>query len=208
ELGKGNGRLLLALSLGSRAAQGVVLDHEAVEPIERLLLVLDPIPELVRGRADGLLEQRQQQLLLPAEVLVEAPQRLSRLLDHVLDGEVLPWRAVAQQLEGGVDEALHAALGPHSCGVERPRYSLLPPAGGGRFGCRLVGGHVGNPTAPEKRTSLFLSRKSGSQTAGSATASSLSDHRSAPSACPTPRPGNATVTGKRYAQTSRLPPRA
>src|SRR5205085_7312396 len=201
---KGEGRLLLALSLGSRAAQGVVLDHEPMQLVEWLLLVLDPSLELIRCRADGLLEERQQQLLLPAEVLVEAPQRLPRLLDHVLDGEVLPRLAVAQQLEGGVDEALHAVLGPHPCRVERSGHSLLPPAGGGRFGCRLVGGHTGNLTGPEKRTCLSGSRKWRFQTAGSATASRLVEPLSGTFGCRHTSTGNETVTREQYSQSRRL----
>src|SRR5439155_17768289 len=149
--------------------------HEAVQPLERLLLGADSIAELVGRRPDGLLEQRQQQLLLAAEVLVEAAQRLPRLLDHVLDGEVLSGFAVAQQLEGGIDEALHAVLGPDPSGVQRPGDGLLPPAGGGRLGSRLVGGHAGNPTAPPRRTSFSYYRKSHFQTAGSTTASRAHD---------------------------------
>ena len=76
ELRQGTGRPLLPLPLARGAAQPVVLDHEAMETLERVLLVADPIAEVRRSRPDGLLEQRQQQLLLPAEVLIEAPQGL------------------------------------------------------------------------------------------------------------------------------------
>src|SRR5438270_2149246 len=118
EVGEGEGRRPSPALLRRRTAQGVVLDDEAVEPLALILLALDAVAELVRRRPHGLLEQGEQQLLLPSEVLVEAPERLAGLLDHVLHREVLTRRAVAQQLEGGVDEALHPALGPHPRRIE------------------------------------------------------------------------------------------
>ena len=74
---------------------------------------------MVGRRADRLLEQGEQELLLPAEVLVEAAQRLARALDDLLDGELLARLVVVHQLEGGIEEALHAALGADPGGVER-----------------------------------------------------------------------------------------
>ena len=85
-----------------------------MQAVKRLLLILDASSQLVRRRAHGLLEQGEQELLLPAEVLVEAPQRLARLLDDVLDREVLAGLAVAEKVESGVDEALDAVLGAHA----------------------------------------------------------------------------------------------
>ncbi len=84
--------------------------------------------------------------MLPAEVLVEAAERLARAVHHLLDGEVLA-RAGVEQLDGGVEEALHPGLGPEPGGVQRPRHRLLPPAeavGLQRVGRYLVLRHWGN----------------------------------------------------------------
>ncbi len=62
--------------------------------------------------------------MLPAEVLVEAAQRLAGALDHLLDGEVLA-RALVEELDGGVEEALHPALRPEAGRVQR----AAPPPG-------------------------------------------------------------------------------
>src|SRR5436190_1222681 len=160
ELGEGEGRRPLLGGLLRRGpAQGVVLDYETVEALARVLLARDALLNLSGGRPHGLLEQGEQQLLLAAEVLIEAPQRLPRLLDDVLHGEVLTGGALAQQVEGGVDEALHAALGAHPGGVERPRHGLLAPTGGRRFGGGLVGGHAGNHTAQIKRSWFSQSQR-------------------------------------------------
>ena len=94
-----------------RTAQAVVLDDEAVQALERVVLAGDLAHAGGRRRADRLLEQRQQQLVLAPEVLVEAAQRLAGALDDLLHGEVLA-RAGVHQLNGGVEEALDAALGP------------------------------------------------------------------------------------------------
>ena len=80
------------------------------------VLVGDAAPQHLGGGADGLLEQGQQQLVLAAEVLVEAAQRLPGALDDLLDGEVL--LALVHQLERSVEVALdrgsRLACGPSS----------------------------------------------------------------------------------------------
>ncbi len=62
---------------------------EGAQPLERVVDALDGGGEVGRGGAHGLLEQGEQQLVLAGEVLVEAPQRLARALDDLLDGELL-----------------------------------------------------------------------------------------------------------------------
>ncbi len=61
-----------ASSVGS--AHPVVLDDEAVQALERVVLVDGDLAEALGRRTDRLLEQGQQQLVFSAEVLVEAVQ--------------------------------------------------------------------------------------------------------------------------------------
>ena len=110
------------------AAEPVVLDHEPVDALEGVVLVGDLVPQELGGGADRLLEQGQQQLVLAAEVLVEEPERLAGALDHLLHGEVLAGIPLVHQLEGGVEEALQAVLGP---GPGRERATAPPPARAG-----------------------------------------------------------------------------
>src|SRR5207302_10811826 len=77
ELGERKRPLLLSRFLGSRMAQPVVLDHEAMKTFERAMFVSDSFSKVLGSRPNGLLEDRQEQLLLPAEVLVEGPEGLS-----------------------------------------------------------------------------------------------------------------------------------
>ena len=70
-------------------ADPVVLAGEHLESDERIVLRRDDLVEVFGGRADGLLEQREQQLVLAGEVLVEAPQGLAGAFDDLLDGELL-----------------------------------------------------------------------------------------------------------------------
>ena len=72
--GPGCGRLLGRPSLRSRAADAVVLHGEAVQPSERRRLLGDGLAQFVGGRANGLVEQGQQEAVLAVEVLVEAAQ--------------------------------------------------------------------------------------------------------------------------------------
>ena len=75
--------------------------------------------------------------MLAGEVLVEAAQRLPRTVDDLLDGELLAGLGAGQQLEAGVEEALHPALAPQPGRVERPGHGEVPPAH------RCVGGVAG-----------------------------------------------------------------
>ena len=111
-----------------RTAQPVVLDHEPVDALQRVGLLVDLLAEELRRRAHGLLEQGQQQLVLAAEVLVEEAQRLTGALDHLVHGEVAPRLALVHQLEGGVEEPLQAVLRPGPGREQRPRHGLLTPA--------------------------------------------------------------------------------
>ena len=84
--------------------------------------------EVVGRLADRLLEQREQQLVLAVEVLVEAAQRLLRAVDDLLDRE-LGRALLVDQLERGVEEPLHALLGPRAGRVQAARdRTLAPPA--------------------------------------------------------------------------------
>ena len=80
-----------------------------------ILLVGDQLAEVLGRRPHRLLEEREQQLVLAGEVLVEAAQRLTRPLDDFLDGELLVGRAL-HELERRVEETLHPLLGPHGAG--------------------------------------------------------------------------------------------
>jgi hypothetical protein len=50
----------------------VVLEHEGVQAFDGLVLVGDDLSDLVGGLADRLFDERQEELVLSAEVLVEA----------------------------------------------------------------------------------------------------------------------------------------
>ena len=102
---------------------------------ERVGLRLDDRAEVVGRLADRLLEQREQQLVLAVEVLVEAAQRLLRPVDHLLDRE-LGRALLVDELERGVEEPLDALLGPRPGGVQAARDRPLAPRGLGHvLGC-------------------------------------------------------------------------
>ena len=67
--------------------------------------------------ADGFLEEREQQLVLAVEVLVEPSQRLLRAVDDLLDRE-LARALVVDQLERRIQEALDTLLGPLTGGAQ------------------------------------------------------------------------------------------
>jgi hypothetical protein len=137
-----------------RLAHLVVLQHEEVEALERVVLARDVLLEVLRGRADRLLEEREQELVLAGEVLVEAAQRLAGLLDDLLHRELLGV-GVHHQVERGIEEPLHPLLRALPRGIERPGHRHLPPRAGG-VGLRLLR-HRGKRTPPLGRT-LLLSR--------------------------------------------------
>jgi hypothetical protein len=109
-----------------RIAPLVEADDEGAQPRQRIGLGVDHGPEVLDRLAHRLLEQREQQLVLAVEVLVEAAQRLLRPVDHLLDGE-LGRALLVDELEGGVEEPLHPLLGPRAGGVETPRDGSLTP---------------------------------------------------------------------------------
>ena len=81
---------------------------------------------------------------MPGEVLVEAAQRLPGAVDHLLDGELLAGLGARQELEPGIEEALHPALAADPGRVERAGDRQVPPAHRGvawAGGVRGVGGH-------------------------------------------------------------------
>ena len=88
----------------------------------------DLLLQAVGRRADRLVEEGQEQLVLAGEVLVEAPQGLARTLHHLLHGEVPAGLGARQQLEPGIEEALHPVLAPHPGRVERPGDGKIPTA--------------------------------------------------------------------------------
>ena len=117
-------------------------DRERAEPAERIGLRGDGSADVVAGLADGLLEQREHQLVLAVEVLVEAAQRLLRPVDDLLDREV--GRApLVDQLERGVEEALHPLLGPGSGRVHTPRDTARSRQAGS-----FVSGAASTPAIP------------------------------------------------------------
>ena len=78
-------------------------------------------PDLARIEVGSMLRRQAHRGLLTVEQAEGA-------LDDLLDGELLVG-VVGHQLEGGVEEALHAGLGPHPGGVEGTGHRLLSPGG-------------------------------------------------------------------------------
>ena len=95
---------------------------------ERVGLGVDHLVQVVDGLGDGLLEQREQQLVLAVEVLVEAAQRLLRPFDDLLDRE-LGRALLVDQLERGVDEPLRPLLGAGAGRAQAARQCAFPPRG-------------------------------------------------------------------------------
>jgi hypothetical protein len=81
------------------------------------LLGCDLVTEMVGRPPHRLFEQGQQELVLAAEVLVEAAERLAGALDDLLHGEILA-RTGVQQLNGRVEETLHATFGADASRVQ------------------------------------------------------------------------------------------
>ncbi len=104
------------LALARVAPFGVANDERA-EARERVGLRGHDLREIFERLADGLFEQGEEELVLPVEVLVKAPQRLLRAIDHLLDGE-LGRPFFVDQLKCRIQETLDALLGPGAGGVE------------------------------------------------------------------------------------------
>ena len=119
-----------ALGPQRRPGHVVVLDDEDVDLLEGVVDVGDLGLELLGAAPHELLEQGEQELVLAAEVLVEAAQRLAGALDDLLDGEVLAG-VLGHQLHGRVEEALHSVLRAGAGRIERAGDGELTPRGGG-----------------------------------------------------------------------------
>ena len=119
----------MSARISSNTSGAIVFStRPGVQPRERLGFGLHGRADVLRRLAERLLEQREQQLVLAVEVLVEPAQRLLRAVDHLLDGE-LGRALLVDQLERGVQQALDALLGAGARGVEAARYRPLAPAG-------------------------------------------------------------------------------
>src|SRR5690606_822564 len=84
--------------------------------------------DLVRGAAQGILEQCQQQFVLTVELQVEAAQRLFRPIHDLLDREI-GGAFFGDDRLGGIEEPLHALFGPQLRGADRALYRTLLPGG-------------------------------------------------------------------------------
>ena len=81
-----------------------------MEAVHRVRLRRDHGVQVVARLADGFLEQREEQLVLAVEVLVEPAHRLLGAVDDLLDRE-LGRPLFVHQRERGVEEALDPLLG-------------------------------------------------------------------------------------------------
>ena len=81
-----------------------------MEALHWLGLRLDRLADVVGRLANGLLEQRQEKLILAIEMLVEGAQRLLGAVDDLLDREVSRALLVDER-EGSVEECLDPLLG-------------------------------------------------------------------------------------------------
>src|SRR5580704_17786078 len=125
--------------LWSGQAHAVVLDNEPVQSLKRSALLGQLVLEALGGGADRFVEERQQQLVLAGEVLVEAAQRLPGAVYDLLDGEVTARLGAGQELEAGVEEALHPAFAPDASRVEGSCDCHVPPPHRGVWrGCACI----------------------------------------------------------------------
>src|SRR5262245_23850010 len=124
-------RAVVGAALAPRAqrlAPLVQADGEGAQPRQRLGLGGDRGAEVLDRLAHALLEQREQQLVLAVEVLVEPAQRLLRAVDHLLDRE-LAGALLVDQGEGRLQQTLDALLRARTRGAQAPRDRSLAPAG-------------------------------------------------------------------------------
>ena len=113
-----------------RLAPLVETDREGAKSLERLGLGLHGRAEILERLADALLEEREEQLVLALEVLVEPSQRLLRAIDDLLDRE-LGRAPLVDQRERRIQESLNALLragARGSSGSSRPRADASPVA--------------------------------------------------------------------------------
>jgi hypothetical protein len=84
--------------------------------------------DLVGGPAQRVLEQGEQELVLPVELQVEAPQRLAGAVHDLLDGEVRAALFDDDRLRR-VEEPLNALRRAQFRGLDRPLHGPLLPGG-------------------------------------------------------------------------------
>jgi hypothetical protein len=109
-------RLALARRLEGLAPL-VEADREGAKALDRLGLGFDGLADVLDRLPDGFLEEREQQLVLAVEVLVEPSQRLLRAVDDLLDRE-LGGALGIDQLERGIQESLDTLLGARAGGAQ------------------------------------------------------------------------------------------
>jgi signal transduction histidine kinase len=124
----------------------VQADRECAQPLEWPGLRRDGLAQILDRLADALLEQREQELVLAIEIMVEAAQRLLRAVDDLLDRE-LARAGLVDQLERGIQEPLDLLLGARGarrsgCGTAR--------AGANRARSRRVPVRL-SPSSPPRR---------------------------------------------------------
>src|SRR5262245_18673274 len=136
-----------AFSLGpERLTPFVQADRERAEPLERPGFRLDGLVAVLDRLADDLLEQREQQLVLAVEVLVEPSQRLLRAVDDLLDRE-LARPLLVDELERRVQESLDTPFGARARCAEAARDGSLPPAPDVFISCAVHFRHGGRSVA-------------------------------------------------------------
>ena len=124
----------------ARVAPLMETKREGAESRERIRFGRDDLADVVPGLADGFLEQGEHQFVLAVEVLVEAAQRLLRPVDDLLDRE-LGRAFLVDQLERGIEEALHPLLGAGTGRVHAAGDGALAPGRLARVG-GIDSGHV------------------------------------------------------------------
>ena len=100
-------------------------DHRRLQPIQRITLRRRR-PQRHHRSIDLLFEQAEHQLVLPVEVLVEAPQRLLRTINHLLHRE-LGRVLLGNDLPRRVQEPLHPLRRPQPRRLRRAINRPLPP---------------------------------------------------------------------------------
>src|SRR5262245_11867314 len=110
-----------------RLAPLVETDREGAQARERLGLGLYGRTEILERLANALLEEREEQLVLAFEVLVEPAQGLLRAIDDLLDRE-LARAPFVDQRERRIQEALDALFGARARGLQTLRHRPVTPA--------------------------------------------------------------------------------
>ena len=119
------------------------LDRD-LQPLHRVVVARGGGADLVGGAAQRVLEKCEQKLVFTIELQVEAPQRLTRAVDDLLDGEVGAALLDDDRL-GGVEESLDPLGGPELRCLDRPFDRALLPGGffagarHRRLGCLPIG---------------------------------------------------------------------